>query len=183
MAFYSQILGRTAPERESYYEVLPPEELARLWEQYADRLLLIVRGFGEPAEDAVQEAFVRLASQKQTPDETMAWLVRVARNQLLQWWRSDERRQRRASERSKTKNWFCEGLLDDRLDAETVSAALGQLSPQKRAPVMLHIWGGLSFVQIAEILGTSRSSAHRQYIAAMEELKTQFQDSAQKRDS
>jgi hypothetical protein len=32
-----------APEPESFYEVLPSEELARLWEQYADRLLLIVR--------------------------------------------------------------------------------------------------------------------------------------------
>lgn len=162
--------------------MLPPEELARLWEQHADRLLLIVRGFGEPAEDAVQEAFLRLAVQKEAPDETLAWLVRVARNQLLQWWRSDERSQRRANERTNATNWFSEGLLEDRLDAETVSAALRQLSSEKRASVMLHIWGGLSFVQIAEILGTSRSSAHRQYAAGMEELKIRFSDSAHKRE-
>lgn len=170
--------------------MLPPEELARLWEQYAERLLLIVRGFGEPAEDAVQEAFVRLAAQQRPPHETLAWLVQVARNQLLQWWRSDARRQQRAVERSKTANWFSGGQLsdqlenqiDDRLDAETVSLALQGLPSEQRAAVMMHLWGGLSFEQIAAILGTSRSTAHRHYTAAMEQLKRLFADSEHIRD-
>lgn len=175
------------PSPKAFYLVLPPEELARLWEQYADRLLLIVRGFGEPAEDAVQEAFVRLAAQPRPPDETLAWLVQVARNQLLQWWRSDTRRQQRAVERSKTVNWFSGGQLgdqlDDRLDAETVSLALQGLPSEQRAAVMMHLWGGLSFEQTAEILGTSRSTAHRHYAAAMKQLKTLFADSEHVRDS
>ena len=154
--------------------MLSPEELDRLWNQHADRLLLIVRALGEPAEDAVQEAFVRLAAQSQPPDETLAWLVQVARNQLLQWWRSDKRRQDRAIERVENLNWFSDGQLDDRLDAQTVSQALRNLPLDKRAPVMMHIWGGLNFEQIGKILGTSRSSAHRKYTAAMDELKTIF---------
>lgn len=160
--------------------MLSPDELTRLWDQYADRLLLIVRGFGEPAEDAVQEAFVRLATQQQPPKETLAWLVQVARNQLLQWWRSDTRRRRRAAERGAAVNWFNAGQLgnqlDDQLDAETVSLALNNLPSEKRAPVLMHIWGGLSFEQIAQILGTSRSTAHRNYAAAMQELKTLFEE-------
>jgi RNA polymerase sigma-70 factor (ECF subfamily) len=171
--------------------VLTPEELARLWNQHADRLLLIVRGFGEPAEDAVQEAFVRLAAQKQPPDEPLAWLIQVARNQLLQWWRSDKRRQSRVVARSQSENWFYTGgfdigqldanQLDDQLDAQTVSQALRNLPLEKRAPVMMHIWGGLNFEQIAKILGTSRSTAHRQYTAAMDELKKIFADPETKR--
>ncbi|MCC6507950.1 MAG: RNA polymerase sigma factor [Pirellulaceae bacterium] len=163
--------------------MLPPEVLARLWDQHADRLLLIVRGFGEPAEDAVQEAFLSLSAQNKAPEETLAWLVQVARNQLLQWWRADERRQRRTVERSKSTNWFSDGQLDDKLDAETVSRALQQLQLEKREPVMMHIWGGLNFEQIAKILGTSHSTAHRRYQAAMAELKTLFADSELKRDS
>jgi len=189
------LIGNCTDERhlspKAFYLVLPPEELARLWEQYADRLLLIVRGFGEPAEDAVQEAFVRLAAQPRPPDETLAWLVQVARNQLLQWWRSDTRRHQRAVERSKTANWFSGGQhadqldnqLDDRLDAETVSLALQGLPNEQRAAVMMHLWGGLNFEQIAAILGTSRSTAHRHYAAAMTQLKTLFADSEHVRDS
>lgn len=148
-----------------------------MWNQHADRLLLIVRGFGEPAEDAVQEAFVRLATQDEVPKETLAWLVRVARNQLLQWWRSDARSRRRELERASTTDWFAEGMLDDALDAATVTEWLQQLSADKRATLMMHIWGGLSFEQIAGILGVSRSTAHRHYVRAMEELRAKFQSS------
>ncbi len=157
--------------------MLSPEKLLQAWEQHADRLLLIVRGFGEPAEDAVQEAFIRLAARDEVPEETLAWLVRVARNQLLQWWRSDARSRRRELERSTAIDWFADGLLDQALDAATVTEGLQQLSSGNRATLMMHIWGGLSFEQIATILGVSRSTAHRQYVLAMEQLRTQFRSS------
>ena len=35
------------------------EQLVSAWNDYADRLLLIIRAFGDPAEDAVQEAFIQ----------------------------------------------------------------------------------------------------------------------------
>lgn len=157
--------------------LLPPEILLHVWNQHAERLLLIVRGFGQPAEDAVQEAFVRLALLDEVPDETLAWLIRVARNQLLQWWRSDTRSRRRELERGSTIDWFAEDMLDESLDAATVTEGLQQLSEDKRATLMMHIWGGLSFEQIAAILGVSRSTAHRHYMLAMNELRTKFRSS------
>lgn len=157
--------------------MLPPEELARLWEQYADRVLLIVRGFGEPAEDAVQEAFVRLSAEPEPPQETLAWLVQVARNQLLQWWRADRRRRRRAAERCRDEELLTAGGIEDKLDAQAVSRALQELPAEQRQPVVMHIWGGLSFEQIAQMLGTSRSTAHRHYTAGMAELRKHFVDS------
>lgn len=69
--------------------------LAELWDDHSDRLLLIARSIGGPAEDAVQEAFVALASQAIMPTDPMAWLVRVTRNRLLQWHRSGKRRRTR----------------------------------------------------------------------------------------
>lgn len=160
-----------------HHVLLPPEILLQVWEQHADRLLLIVRGFGEPAEDAVQEAFIRLAARDTVPDEALAWLVRVARNQLLQWWRSDSRSRRRELERSTAVDWFADGMLDQALDAATVTEGLQQLPADNRATLMMHIWGGLSFEQIATILGVSRSTAHRQYVLAMEQLRNQFRTS------
>ncbi len=159
--------------------MLPPDLLLHAWNQYADRLLLIVRGFGEPGEDAVQEAFVQLAKRDRLPDETLAWLVRVARNQLLQWWRSDERARHRAQQKAEQqfgrKEWFSESQLEETFDATIVFRTLQQLPESQRGPLMMHIWGGLSFEQIATILNVSRSTAHRQYVAAMNGLRTRLQ--------
>ena len=52
--------------------MLDPETLTAVWDQHADRLLLVARSTGGPAEDAVQEAFVALATQTQLPDDPMA---------------------------------------------------------------------------------------------------------------
>ena len=38
--------------------MLDPDKLTEIWDQHADRLLLIARSIGGPAEDAMQEAFV-----------------------------------------------------------------------------------------------------------------------------
>ncbi|MEZ6074438.1 MAG: sigma factor-like helix-turn-helix DNA-binding protein [Pirellulaceae bacterium] len=66
------------------------------------------------------------------------------------------------------------GCWTMRSDAATVTEGLQQLPDDKRATLMMHIWGGLSFEQIAAILGVSRSTAHRHYTLAMEELRTKF---------
>jgi len=39
------------------------EQVVEAWDQHADRLLLIARSIGEPAEDAVREAFVLRGSK------------------------------------------------------------------------------------------------------------------------
>ncbi len=86
--------------------MLSHAELSRLWTQYAERLLIVARAIGEPAEDAVQEAFIKLATQVRVPDEPMAWLVTVVRNQLLQWHRSGERQHRRHEQAAQQRGWF-----------------------------------------------------------------------------
>lgn len=159
--------------------MLSSSELSRAWSQHADRLLLVVRGFGEPAEDAVQEAFVKLAELDNLPSEPMAWLVKVARNELLQWWRSNDRRRRRDSDRQANAPWFAIDDLDSQLDAHEMTLELQAMPADMREPVMMHIWGGMSFEQIGEILGISRSTAHRQYTAALQQLRTRFAHSVE----
>lgn len=141
---------------------------------HANRLLLIARAIGEPADDAVQEAFIRLAVQKSVPDDPLAWLVRVTRNQLLQWHRSGKRREVRQQALQAQRNWFTCVDLDSQLDAVEVTVALQQLPAELREVVVMHLWGELSFEQIASLTSISRSAAHRRYTAAVEELRRQF---------
>jgi RNA polymerase sigma-70 factor (ECF subfamily) len=155
--------------------VIDAAALAEIWDDCADRLLLIARSVGGPAEDAVQEAFVALARQSQVPDDPMAWLVRVTRNQLLQWQRSQQRRRQRETVACQL-NWFQGGTLDveRRLDARQVTAALSRLSSPEREIIVMHLWGELTFETIGRILEVSRASAHRSFHQGLASLRNQF---------
>lgn len=154
---------------------MPPNEIAETWNRCSTRLLLIARSIGEPAEDAVQEAFLRLARQSPTPDDPFAWLVTVTRNQLLQWRRSGDRRRRR-ERRPQDQVWFDGGIrqVESSLDARQVTDALKQLDDQQRQVIVMHLWGELSFEQIAEVMSCSRSTAHRTFQSGIRIMRRRF---------
>ncbi len=149
--------------------------LAELWGEHADRLLLVARSIGGPAEDAVQEAFVALASQNDLPADPMGWLVRVTRNRLLQWHRSSKRRRTRESAAA-TQVWFdCQSMsAQQRLDAAEVTAALQALPSPEREIIVMHLWGEMSFASIAGVVGGSRATAHRAFGRGLQTLQQKF---------
>lgn len=140
-----------------------------------------MRPHGLIAEEAVQEAFLALASQSEIPESPLAWLVRVARNYVFQQYRSNARRTRREQVYRPAGSWFQrdESLA---LDAQEAAEALSKLPNEQAEIVMMHLWGELSFAQIAETLGSSRSSVHRKYTAAMELLREKFSCSERDRN-
>lgn len=151
------------------------EELANLWRRHAASLALLCRLRCSSPEDCVQEAFIRLAREVPTPDDPVAWLARVARNEALSRWRSDQRRRQReqlaAAERPA---WFIDSRLsgDEPLaSAAEIQTALEQLDESTREIVVAHLWGGLTFRQIAEAFELSSSAAHRQYAGGLAQLK------------
>ena len=69
--------------------------------------------------------------------------------------------------------WFVEPEVDG-LDAETAVAALERLVPEQREVIVAHHWGGLSFEQIAAVVGCSASTAFRRYSAGVEILRKEL---------
>jgi len=134
----------------------------------------------QDAEDAVQEAFIALATQSALPDDPLAWLVRVTRNQLLQWRRSHGRRQRREQNRDARREpaatWLMHPQLaiDRQLDGRAVTEALVHLPDEQRQIIVMHLWGEMTFDRIAGVLNLSRSSVHRLYSRGLEQLKQRF---------
>lgn len=124
---------------------MEPAELCRIWDEYQPRSLLIARacaggvwGRGEElAEDAVQEAFIELVAQPILPRDPMGWLVRVTRNRLIYWQRSDQRRQQREQARQQIvhlPNWFVAAESCDTVTAEELTVALRAL-PDRQQPI------------------------------------------------
>lgn len=152
---------------------IEPTILAKLWRQHAERLLVIARASGEPAEDAVQEAFVALAQQPVLPDDPLAWLVRTARNQLLQWRRGRLRRGVRERRAVEGASWFVtpSELAERLIDGHQVTAWLVELPQEDREVIVMHLWGEMSFRQIADITDESSATAHRRYQRGIEALR------------
>ena len=66
--------------------------------------------------------------------------------------------------------WFVEPEVDG-LDAATAVAALQRLPLEEREVIVARHWGGLSFEQIATVIGCSASTAFRRYCSGVDQLR------------
>ena len=57
------------------------------------------------------------------------------------------------------------------IDPAEVAAVLATLPVEQREIIVAHVWGGLTFEQIAEIIETSSSTAQRHYQAGILTLR------------
>jgi len=142
--------------------------LGRLYRQHAPALRLYARQWPGGGDDFVQEAFVRLACQKSLPHQVLPWLYRVVRNLAVAAHRSASRRRRREARASTSEAWF--SVADDRIDADQATRLLGGLALERREVIVARVWGGLTFEEIARLVGCSLPTAHRRYQAGLAEL-------------
>jgi len=148
-----------------------PDLLARLLDEHGAALTLYAQQWCAAPEDVVQEAFIRLMRESVMPANVVGWLYRVVRNGAISASRSAARRARhefRASQQNEP--WFATNH-DERLDAAAATDALASLAIDVREAIVLRLWGGLSFDQIADLTKTSTSTAHRRYVAGLAALR------------
>jgi RNA polymerase sigma-70 factor (ECF subfamily) len=156
--------------------VIPPIEIAALFREHARGLTLIARARfpDSTADDLVQEAYIRLAQQSVLPDDPLAWLARAVHNLAIDAMRKDGRRRSREREfYDQCVTWF-EGTslpVGDELTGEEATSALLKLREADREIVVAHLWGNLSFRQIASAFDVSSSTANRQYNQAITQLR------------
>ncbi len=151
------------------------ELLGSLVDRFAATLVLYARQWCDEADDVVQEAFVKLAAQRTPPQNSAAWLFRTVRNGAINTGIARQRRRRHETEAAASAPaWFEAGPpegLDVAVDPESAQAALAGLPIEQREVIVAHLWGGLSFEQIAELAGISASTAHRHYHAGLSTLR------------
>jgi RNA polymerase sigma factor (sigma-70 family) len=149
---------------------MSPSDLARLIDSHAAPLVLCARQWCAEPEDVVQEAFLKLARQSRVPDDAVAWLYRVVRNGAIDAGKLARRRKRRETAAARPVRWFVEPEVDG-FDAATAVAALERLSSEEREVIVARLWGGLSFEQIATVVGCSASTAFRRYSSGVDQLR------------
>jgi RNA polymerase sigma-70 factor (ECF subfamily) len=147
---------------------IDPDVLGRLYRQHAPALRLYAQQWPIHGDDVVQDAFVKLARQSPPPKQIVAWLYQVVRNAAIGAERASARRRRREGVASAPEAWF--EPIDVRLDAQDAVAQLAKLPLELREVIVAKIWGGLTFEQLAELVGGSVATVHRRYQAGLVQL-------------
>ena len=159
------------------------EELVRRYLRPAHAVALGVLGNPADAEDVCQDAFLT-ALQKldecRDPERFAGWLLRIVRNQALNF---RERRARREGEPLErvTSTAMAAGGDDPAREAERselrerLVAALDVLPPSQREVVLLHDLEGWAHREIAELLGTSEGAVRVRLFEARRRLRSELE--------
>lgn len=146
-------------------------EIELLYREHSSALLLFataVAGERSRAQDAVHQVFLKLlqARDLQHVRDIKAYLFTCVRNSIL----NDIKGHQRDSLLEDTTVWF-EPPNRDYSGEQNLRRALLALPDDQRQAVVLHVWGDLTFAQIAEVLGINASTAASRYRYALAKLR------------
>ena len=151
---------------------MTPDALTRLVRDHSPALTLFARQWCRSAEDVVQSAFVKLAGRRELPEHVLPWLYRVVRNGAIDAARAEHRRHKHENTAAQSAcSWFEPSDDPNGIDDETVMQSLHRLPIEQREIIIAHLWGGLTFEQIAQSLDSSASTTYRRYHAGLEQLR------------
>ena len=115
----------------------------------------------------MQNALVDLLRVEEDPDDPTAWLFETVRRRAMNIARTEKRlAAREKTVRTERNPWF-EADADRQLIAAEIERSIGMLEDLERQIVVAHIWGELSFSQIAKVVDKPSSTVHRHYKNAL----------------
>lgn len=125
----------------------------------------------DDAEDAVQAAMTRVAQHPgrlAAADHPWAYFLKVLRNEALRV--ISRRRPAKALDASLSVWTYDEGRLQREESRSHVREAVRRLPPEQFEVVVLKIWEGMTFHEIAVVLGESPNTAASRYRYALDKL-------------
>jgi len=157
-----------------------PSTVERLWREHAGALLsyaAALLGYLAAAEDVLQAVFARLL-EKGVPaglDSERAYLSRAVRNELLNAVRGGRRREARHDSYLRLPPGDPRSQAELSEQRHRIETAISDLPEDQREAVLLKIWGGLSFPEIAAVVGASEDAAEHRYYRGLDALKQRLE--------
>ncbi len=147
-------------------------------DQHIATLILLARQWvprHTDAEDVVQEAFIRFWRSRHRVSDPAAYFYACVKHVALDWQRNRKRQSSReeATARSEAATLF-DGPLEQSERRVVIEDALRSLPESQREVLVMRIWGGLSFPQIAAALEISDNTAKSRYRYAIAKLGEQL---------
>jgi len=157
-------------------EMAAPLDLERLYDEHAQAVFAFLLNFTRheaDTRDLLQELFVKLARRPELLDgvrDERSFLLRLAHNLAIDLIRRRGTREKNYEQLAgETIAVFAPmAAPDEGAFREALSAALGEVPAEQRAVVHLKLWEGLTFEQIAELLGIPLNTAASRYRYGLE---------------
>jgi RNA polymerase sigma-70 factor, ECF subfamily len=168
--------------------------LVRKWEKPLYNFTLRLTGHREDALDLAQDAFLKAYSQLrqlQEGDKFSRWLFKIALNLFYSARRGSRQRQTISldeegedglnlldtlSPQGAKNTGHSDALMFERERARVVRRAIAILGPDQRAAIILKIYYGMKFEEIAEVVDCPVSTVKSRLYAAMENLQETLKD-------
>lgn len=147
------------------------EDLERFLAQHEKSLILYARQWCNTPEDVVQDALMELIRKQLDPLQNTAWVYTVVRNKAVSVSRHASKIKPMTGQNCDP--WF-EPNTADTLDAHDAQLHLQALEESIREVLILKLWSGLSFEEIAPLVQCSKSEAHRRYQQGLGLLRKQM---------
>jgi RNA polymerase sigma-70 factor, ECF subfamily len=146
-------------------------EIERLYQQHGAALVLFgtsITGERALAQDAVQHVFLKFIEDGSLAHvrDLKSYLFATVRNQLL----NDSKVRQRTVPLEPESAWFSPPERDFAAE-ENLRRALQDLPEDQRHILVLHVWGELTFAQIADVLAISANTAASRYRYGIEKLR------------
>ncbi len=176
-----ELVALAAGGDEKAFNTLVEEHLREVY-SFAVRLV----GNQHEAEDIVQETFVKvwknLKKYNPASSKFKTWLTRIARNTCVDHLRKHKSVPFSEFDNEEGENLLTQGLeseepLQDETaalaqDAAMIEKGLEQLSPAHREVLLLRYQEGLSFVEVASVIGASPNTIKSRHRRALHHLRT-----------
>jgi RNA polymerase sigma-70 factor (ECF subfamily) len=145
--------------------------IEKLYRQHGTQLVLFasaLTGERSRAQDIVHQVFLRLLERGSVGDATdaKAYLFTSVRNAVL----NDAKVRARDVPLDPESAWFDPPDRDYAAE-RNLRRAIGALDDDQREVIVLHIWGELTFLQIAQVLSVSPNTAASRYRYALARLR------------
>ena len=152
------------------------QQLRTIYEQYRTELYvfaLSITRCNQSAEDAVHEAFRKVLGKGDAPEGLRPYLFRCVRNAALDELRSVKRGGRRDSIFASAQE---SGSTPPAFNASEMEEFLERLSADERECIVLKLYSGLSFREIAEIRSTSPNTIASWYRRGLQKLRAHLEE-------
>ena len=129
-------------------------------------------GSREAASDVLQNSFLRVVKSRRRfrgVENPVAYLFRIARNEAM---RLGKRGRRSVPAVPLEDDFAAAGDNGEKqADAEMVATALGRVAPEDRELIELKIFAGLTFREIADVIGMPQGTVATRFRRALEAMR------------
>lgn len=157
------------------------EAFTELYERYLKRIYDFVyfkTHHTATTEDIVSQTFLQAVEKLSTfnpqKGSFSAWLHRIARNLTFDHFRAARPTSSIDDAWDLSSDDNLERDADIIVKIDMVKDVLGSLKPQQREAILLRLWHGYSFKEVAEVMGLSEAACKMQYRRGMEHVRSEL---------